>query len=95
MGVGPENIIDLLGLMGDSSDNVPGVQGVGPKTAMKLIQEYGNIENIYENIDSIKNEKMKDKLLSDKDNALLSKQLVTILTDVNIDSSVDDFVIKK
>ena len=94
-GVGPENIIDLLGLMGDSSDNVPGVQGVGPKTAMKLIQEYGNIENIYENIDSIKNEKMKDKLLSDKDNALLSKQLVTILTDVNIDSSVDDFVIKE
>ena len=62
---------------------------------MKLIQEYGNIENIYENIDSIKNEKMKDKLLSDKDNALLSKQLVTILTDVNIDSSVDDFVIKE
>ena len=56
--------------MGDSSDNVPGVQGVGPKTAMKLIQEHGNIENIYENIDSIKNEKMKDKLLSDKDNAL-------------------------
>ena len=94
-GVGPENIIDLLGLMGDSSDNVPGVQGVGPKTAMKLIQEHGNIENIYENIDSIKNEKMKDKLLSDKDNALLSKQLVTILTDVNIDSSVEDFVIKE
>ena len=94
-GVGPENIIDLLGLMGDSSDNVPGVQGVGPKTAMKLIQEHGNIENIYENIDSINNEKMKDKLLSDKDNALLSKQLVTILTDVNIDSSVEDFVIKE
>jgi len=94
-GVGPENIIDLLGLMGDSSDNVPGVQGVGPKTAIKLIQHYGNIENIYENIDSIKNEKMKDKLLSDKDNALLSKQLVTILTDVNIDSSLEDFEIKE
>ena len=62
---------------------------------MKLIQEHGSIEKIYENIDSIKNEKMKDKLLSDKDNALLSKQLVTILTDVNIDSSVDDFVIKE
>ena len=94
-GVGPENIIDLLGLMGDSSDNVPGVQGVGPKTAMKLIQEHGNINNIYENIDSIKNEKMKDKLLLNKDNALLSKQLVTILTDVNIDSSLEDFVIKE
>ena len=94
-GVGPNNIIDLLGLMGDSSDNVPGVQGVGPKTAMKLIKEHGNIESIYENIDSIKNEKMKDKLLSDKDNALLSKQLVTILNDVNIDSSVEDFKINE
>tara|TARA_B100001029_G_scaffold80426_1_gene65992 strand:+ start:4762 stop:7476 length:2715 start_codon:yes stop_codon:yes gene_type:complete len=94
-GVKPENIIDLLGLMGDSSDNVPGVLGVGPKTAMKLIQEHGTIEMIYENIDSIKNEKMKDKLLSDKDNALLSKQLVTILKDVDINSSVDDFKIKE
>ncbi len=93
-GVGPKNIIDLLGLMGDSSDNVPGVQGVGPKTAMKLIEEYGTIENIYKNIDSIKNEKMRDKLLSDKDNAILSKQLVTILTDVNIEASVEDFKIK-
>ena len=94
-GVSPEEIIDLLGLMGDSSDNVPGVQGVGPKTAMKLIQEHGTIEMIYENIDSIKNVKMKDKLLSDKDNALLSKQLVTILKDVDIDSSVEDFKIKE
>ena len=94
-GVGPKHIIDLLGLMGDSSDNVPGVQGVGPKTAMKLIKEYGNIENIYENIDSIKNEKMRDKLLSNKDNAILSKQLVTILTDVNIEASVEDFKIKE
>ena len=93
-GVGPKNIIDLLGLMGDSSDNVPGVQGVGPKTAMKLIKEYGNIENIYENIDSIKNEKMRDKLLSNKNNAILSKQLVTILTDVNIEASLEDFKIK-
>jgi len=94
-GVGPKNIIDLLGLMGDSSDNVPGVQGVGPKTAMKLINEYGNIENIYENIDSIKNEKMREKLLSNKANAILSKQLVTILTDVNIEASVEDFKIKE
>ena len=94
-GVGPKNIIDLLGLMGDSSDNVPGVQGVGPKTAMKLIKEYGSIENIYDNIDTIKNEKMRDKLLSNKDNAILSKQLVTILTDVNIESSLEDFKLKE
>ena len=60
-GVGPDHIIDLLGLMGDSSDNVPGVQGIGPKTAMKLIKEYGSIESIYDNIESIKNEKMREK----------------------------------
>ena len=94
-GVGPDHIIDLLGLMGDSSDNVPGVQGIGPKTAMKLIKEYGSIESIYDNIESIKNEKMREKLLSDKDNALLSKQLVTILTDVDIDSTTDSFIKKE
>jgi len=90
-GVGPEHIIDLLGLMGDSSDNVPGVQGVGPKTAKKLIQDFGSIENIYEEIDNISNEKMREKLLNSKENALLSKQLVTILTDVNIEATINDF----
>ena len=94
-GVGPDHIIDLLGLMGDSSDNVPGVQGIGPKTAMKLINEYGSIESIYDNIESIKNEKMREKLLLDKNNALLSKQLVTILTDVDIDSTTDSFIKKE
>jgi DNA polymerase-1 len=77
--------------MGDSSDNVPGVQGVGPKTAQKLIQDFGSIENIYEEIDNISNEKMREKLLNSKDNALLSKQLVTILTDVKIDATINDF----
>ena len=90
-GVGPEHIIDLLGLMGDSSDNVPGVQGVGPVTAKKLILEFGSIENIYDNIDQIPNEKLKEKLLADKDNALLSKKLVTILIDVPVDASIADF----
>ncbi len=90
-GVGPEHIIDLLGLMGDSSDNVPGVEGVGPVTAKKLIQKFGSMENIYENIDQIENEKMKEKLLNSKDSAFLSKQLVTILTDVKVDASLSDF----
>ncbi|MED5450997.1 MAG: DNA polymerase I [Candidatus Neomarinimicrobiota bacterium] len=90
-GVGPEHIIDLLGLMGDSSDNVPGVQGVGPVTAKKLILEFGSIENIYDNIDQISNEKLKEKLLADKDNALLSKKLVTILIDVPVNASITDF----
>ena len=90
-GVGPEHIIDLLGLMGDSSDNVPGVQGVGPVTAKKLILEFGSIENIYDNIDQIPNEKLKEKLLTDKDNAFLSKKLVTILLDVPVNASIADF----
>ena len=90
-GVGPEHIIDLLGLMGDSSDNVPGVEGVGPVTAKKLIRKFGSMEKIYENIDQIENEKMREKLLNNKDNAFLSKQLVTILTDVTVDASLSDF----
>ena len=90
-GVGPEHIIDLLGLMGDSSDNVPGVEGVGPVTAKKLIQKFGSMENIYENIDQIENEKLKEKLLNSKESAFLSKQLVTILTDVKVDASLSDF----
>ena len=90
-GVGPEHIIDLLGLMGDSSDNVPGVEGVGPVTAKKLIQKFGSMENIYENIDQIENEKLKEKLLNSKESAFLSKKLVTILTDVKVDASLSDF----
>ena len=90
-GVGPEHIIDLLGLMGDSSDNVPGVEGVGPVTAKKLIRKFGSMEKIYENIDQIENEKMRERLLNNKDNAFLSKQLVTILTDVTVDASLSDF----
>ncbi len=90
-GVGPEHIIDLLGLMGDSSDNVPGVEGVGPVTAKKLIQKFGSMENIYENIDQIENEKLKEKLLNSKESAFLSKKLVTILTDVKVDASISDF----
>ena len=90
-GVGPEHIIDLLWLMCDSSDNVPGVEGVGPVTAKKLIQKFGSMEKIYENIDQIENEKMREKLLNNKDNAFLSKQLVTILTDVTVDASLSDF----
>ena len=94
-GVGPEHIIDLLGLMGDSSDNVPGVEGVGPVTAKKLIQKFGSMENIYENIDQIENEKLKEKLLNSKESAFLSKKLVTILTDVKVDASISDFETKE
>lgn len=80
----PLQIIDLLGLMGDAVDNIPGVSGVGEKTAVKLIEEFGSIENIYERIDEVKG-KLKDKLLEGKENAFLSKRLATVVSDVAID----------
>lgn len=81
-GVHPGKVIDVLGLMGDASDNVPGVKGVGEKTATALIQQFGTIESMYENIDDITKPKLKENLLVNKDMALLSKKLVTINTNV-------------
>jgi DNA polymerase I len=81
-GVTPDKVIDVLGLMGDASDNIPGVRGVGEKTAMALIQEYGTIENIYNNIEKITKAKLKENLLTYKKDAFLAKHLVTIKTDV-------------
>ncbi len=77
-------MIDLLGLMGDASDNIPGCPGIGPKTAQKLIAEFGSIEGIYDNIDKLKG-KMKDNLIENKDLVMLSKKLVTIIQDVPIE----------
>jgi DNA polymerase-1 len=82
-GVPPELIIDLLGLMGDASDNVPGVPGVGPKTAVKLINEHGGIFDIYEKLDNIKNPKLRAKLEENREQALLSRELVTIKIDMD------------
>lgn len=85
-GLSPDQIIDLKGLMGDASDNIPGVPGVGEKTALKLIGEYGNMENLYENLDKL-TPKLREKLFSNRDAAFLSKKLATIVRDVpyNID----------
>lgn len=77
-GVSPVEFIDMKGLMGDTADNIPGVKSVGEKTAAKLIQEYQTIENIYEHIDSVKPDRVKNALVADKDNAYLSKVLATI-----------------
>ena len=85
--------IDFLGIMGDNSDNIPGVFGVGQKTAQKLITEYGSMENVYEGIENIKG-KLKEKLEKSKDDAFLSKDLVTISTDAPVKFSFDDFKIK-
>jgi len=85
----PINIIDLKALMGDSSDNIPGVKGVGEKTALKLLQEYKTLDGIYENIDNIKG-KLQEKLLTDKENAYMSYDLATIVKDVKMDITIDD-----
>lgn len=87
-GFTPEKITDLKGIMGDASDNIPGVKGIGEKGAISLIQKYGEIENIYEHIDEIKG-KTKEKLLSDKESAFFSKELATIYKDVPIDKDLD------
>ncbi len=85
-GVTPEQFIDYLGLMGDSSDNIPGVPGIGPKTATKLLQAYGSMEGIYEHIDELKG-KQKENLANNRDMAFLSRDIATIVRD--LDFSVD------
>ena len=93
-GVPPEQVIDVMGLMGDSSDNIPGVKGVGPKTATELIQKYGSIDALYKRIDEVEKQKLKDKLVTDKDKALLSRKLVTIDTEMKLDCQVEDLKMK-
>lgn len=89
-GVPPEKIIDLLGLMGDSSDNIPGVRGVGEKSAVKLIKEFGSLESSLENAERVGNKRVRNGLLEYRDNAILSKELVTIDTNVELDASIPE-----
>jgi len=89
-GVYPNQIIDLLALMGDASDNIPGVRGVGEKTALKLLDEYESLDGIYENIDSIQG-KLKEKLSDNKDNAYMSYKLATIETNVPIKLNYESY----
>ena len=91
-GVPPSKIIDLLGLMGDSSDNVPGVSGVGEKTAVKLIKQYGSLQGALDNAELVANKRARTGLLEGADNAILSKELVTILLDVEINTDIKDFI---
>ena len=94
-GVPPSQIVDLLGLMGDSSDNVPGVRGVGVKTAVKLLEKYGSFEKILENADDIENKKIRDCLKNESELAYLSKKLVTIKTDMDLDVDFKDLRLKE
>ncbi len=93
-GLTPEQFVDLKALMGDSSDNIPGVSGVGEKTALKLMQEYKSLDNIYENIDSIKG-KLKEKLEADKMQAYMSQTLARIITDIPIEFDIEEFKMQK
>lgn len=89
-GVAPKTLIDLKGLMGDKSDNIPGIPGVGEKTGLKLLQKYKSIENIYENIDEVSGKKLKEKLIENRDIAFLSRKLGEIITNVNLDLEFED-----
>lgn len=88
-GIVPAQIIDLKALMGDASDNIPGVKGVGEKTALKLLQDYHSVDQVYEHLDEIKG-KLKEKLETDRENAFLSKMLATIKTDLELPFQASD-----
>lgn len=90
MGLTPSQIIDFKGLAGDQSDNIPGVKGIGEKTAVTLLAKYGTLENIYEKIDEITG-KVREKLENDRENAFMSKKLATIVTDEKMDYKLADF----
>ena len=94
-GLTPQQIIDMKGLMGDKSDNIPGIPGVGEKTAIKLLTEYETVENVLENIDNISGKKLKEKLTEGKEDAILSKKLATIFTDVPVDNKIEDLTFKE
>lgn len=89
-GVTPTQFIDLKGLMGDTSDNIPGVPGIGEKTATKIITEYGSIENAYEHIEEVTPNKAKENLKNHYDMAVLSKTLATIKTDCELEFSIEE-----
>jgi DNA polymerase-1 len=82
--VGPDQLLDCFALTGDSSDNVPGVPGVGPKTAAKLIIEHGSLETLYEQVESLKKSKMKERLIENREAAFMSRDLIRLKTDVKV-----------
>lgn len=91
-GLTPEQIIDMKGLMGDQSDNIPGVPGVGEKTAIKLLKEFHTVENVLENIDKVSGKKLKEKLEEHKELAVMSKELATITKEAPIEVTVEELL---
>lgn len=90
-GIEPLEFIELKALMGDSSDNIPGIYGIGEKTGLKLVRQFHTLENLYDNIDDVSGKKLKEKLVDGKMAAFMSKKLGTIVRDVPIEESLDDF----
>lgn len=90
----PSQVIDILGMWGDAADNIPGIPGVGEKTAKKFIKEYGSMEGLYENVDKLRG-KQKENVENNKEQAFLSKELATIITDLDVEFSPKKFVIEK
>ncbi|MBU8905148.1 DNA polymerase I [Desertibacillus haloalkaliphilus] len=88
-GIRPEQIIDMKGLMGDNSDNIPGVPGVGEKTALKLLKQFGSVEAVLESIDQVSGKKMKEKLEENREQALMSKELATIFREAPVDVDLE------
>jgi DNA polymerase-1 len=88
-GLKPRQLVDYKGLVGDSSDNIPGVRGVGQKTATRLLQEYGDIEAIYEHLDEVKSTRFRNALEEGRDDAFLSKHLATIVTDIPLELDLE------
>jgi len=89
--VGPEKLNDLFALIGDSSDNIPGVPGVGPKTADKLINEFSTLDGLYENISQLSKKKLKEKLIDFKDQAFLSKKLIALKKDLAVPDTCEQY----
>lgn len=93
-GVAPGSLLDCFALMGDSSDNVPGVPGIGPKSASKLIQQFGSLDGVYDHLDEMKKSKMKERLAENREAAYLSKELIALKYDVTIPDDLKDYELK-
>jgi len=93
-GLGPGNITDFIALSGDATDNIPGVHGIGEKTAIELIKEFGSLDNIYKNLDKIKSEPRRKMLSEQEDSARMSKELATVDTDVPIEIDIENMRVK-
>ena len=89
-GVGPDKVVEILGLMGDASDNIPGIPGIGPKTAQRLIEEYGSVDAVIENAENLRNIKLRESVSHFADQARLSRQLAVIDTDIDLDFQLED-----